>query len=95
MVKSIDESKKIASIHLNRLVDEAGSQAHLARMLSTEGGYAISPQGVLRWFKRGQISKHGAIATVNHPDFSDKFTLCQLRPDVPADDWDNLEEDNN
>lgn len=92
MVKSIEESKKIAIIHLNRLVDEAGSQAHLARMLSTEGGYNITPQGVLRWFKRGQISKQGALAVINHSAFQDKFTLNQLRPDVPDNEWADINE---
>lgn len=87
MIKSIEESKKIARIHLDRLVDEAGSQAHLARMLSTPGGYTITPQGVLRWIKRSQISKQGALAVVRHSTFCHQFTLNQLRPDVPAHEW--------
>ena len=87
MVKSIEESKKISSIHLDRLVDEAGSQAHLARMLSIPGGYTLTPQAVLKWVKRGQISKRGAIAVVQHSAFCDKFTLAQLRPDVPMHEW--------
>lgn len=87
MVKSIEESKKIARVHLDRLVDEAGSQAHLARMLSTGEDYAVSPQAVLKWFKRDQISKRGALAVIRHSAFANKFTLNQLRPDVTEAEW--------
>lgn len=87
MVKSIEESKKIARVHLDRLIDLAGSQAHLARMLSTGTEYEITPQGVLRWVKRDQISKRGALAVVQHTAFADKFTLNQLRPDVTEAEW--------
>jgi hypothetical protein len=86
MVKSIKESRKLATEQLERLVDEAGSQAQLVRMLNASG-FEITPQGVARWFNIGQISKAGALAVVQHPDFSMKFTLNQLRPDIPDHEW--------
>lgn len=87
MVKSIEESKKISSVQLERLIDVAGSQAHLSRMLSAAGNYSITPQGVLRWVKRGQISKRGAYVAMQLPAFSQQFTLSQLRPDVTEAEW--------
>lgn len=87
MVKSIEESKKIAIEHLNRLIDLAGSQAQLARMLSSMGGYSITPQGVKQWVDASQISKKGAIQVVKHEAFCSHFTLMQLRPDVPSTGW--------
>lgn len=87
MVKSIKESRSIAREQLEKLLEEAGSQVQLARMLSSDPNYSITPQGVIKWFKSGQISKQGALAVVNHPHFSEKFTLNKLRPDIPSDDW--------
>ena len=86
MVLSIKESRKLAREQLDRLVDEAGSQAQLVRMLNAEG-FEITPQGVSRWFDIGQISKAGAQAVVHHPAFCEKFTLNQLRPDIPDHEW--------
>lgn len=87
MVKSIKESRIIAAEQLNKLVEEAGSQAQLARMLSSSGDYNITPQGVLRWFNFGQISKQGALAVIKHPTAFKSFNLSQLRPDVPLSEW--------
>jgi hypothetical protein len=86
MVLSIKESRKLARKQLERLIDEAGSQAQLIRMLNAEG-FDITPSGITRWLKLGQISKAGALAVVHHPSFCEKFTLNQLRPDIPDHEW--------
>lgn len=71
--KELDELCKIG---LDNLISEAGDQTHLARMLG------VTPAVVGAWKLRGQISKKGAFAVIDHPNLSQKFTLKDIRPDL-------------
>lgn len=71
--------KELSIIHLcelNRLVDEAGSAPHLAKMLAT-------PLSTVKaWIKRGRISKAGARTVESHPTLGRTFIATDLRPEL-------------
>lgn len=93
MIMSKEKSKALAKIALDKLIDKAGSQVHLAKMLSQpgqSGDFEITPQGIQSWVKRNQISKEGAIAVVRNRELCEFFTLKSLRPDVSEAEWQEL-----
>lgn len=94
MMKPLDECMKEAEEALNKLIDAAGSVAHLSRMLSETGIDEFSPQTISGWLARGRISKKGALAAVAHNNING-FTLRRLRPDVPEKTWVALIDSNN
>lgn len=73
---NLQELHQLQRTQLQNLIDYAGSQAHLARMLN------VNPSIVKSWVRRGRISKKGATDVANHPTLKEKFTLQQLRPEL-------------
>ncbi len=63
---------------LQALIEEAGSVAHLARMI----GYGYDT--VRGWEQRGRISESGALAVAGHPTLGPLFPAIKLRPDFKA-----------
>jgi hypothetical protein len=86
MVKSKEIARQLASEALDKLIDRAGSQMQLVKMLKNDG-YDVTPQAVQNWVIRGQISKQGAIAVARHPEFAPEFSMTQLRPDISEAEW--------
>jgi transposase len=60
---------------LKELIEEAGSGAHLAKMI---GVPASTVQG---WVNRGRISKRGAIKVQRNSHLCNSFPVEKLRPD--------------
>jgi len=81
------DAKSAAKKALDALVEHAGSQRQLSRML-TQNGNRISPQTVQAWILRGQISKPGVFAVQDNKDLKDKFPPTELRPGIGQDEWD-------
>lgn len=71
--RQIEEKAKRA---LKEVIEFAGDQAHLARMID------VTEPAVTGWVSRGKISKKGALLVHSHPTLSQKFTAEQLRPDI-------------
>lgn len=70
------EIEKMQKRELMELIQYAGDQVHLARMVG------VSQPTVMGWANRGKISKQGAMLVESHPGLSRKFTAIQLRPDL-------------
>ena len=60
----------------DELVNEAGSEIHLSRML------CIGKSTVAGWGDRQQISAHGARLIGDHPTLGKKFSVKDLRCDI-------------
>ena len=61
---------------LERLIEDAGSVNHLARMLN------IHLMTVRGWVGRNAISKQGATLVEDHPTLGEYYKAIDLRPDM-------------
>lgn len=71
--------KELEQLHkaaLDSLIEHAGGQTHLAKMLN----YNINT--VKGWISRGRISKEGADKVNEHPTLKEKFKAEDLRPEL-------------
>jgi len=67
--------KELQEEALKQLIEEAGSGAHLAKMI---GVPASTVQG---WVNRGRISKRGACRVQYNAHLCNKFPTEKLRPE--------------
>lgn len=71
--------KELEVVHreqLDKLVGDAGSGLHLAKMLN------INSMVVKGWTDRGRISKQGAKLVESHPTLGEHHKAIALRPDL-------------
>ena len=61
---------------LERLIEDAGSPTHLAKMLN------IHPMRLRGWIDRGRVSKAGARLVAEHPSLGEHYKAEDLRPDL-------------
>ena len=61
---------------LEKLINKAGTIAHLARMLDED---YMTVKG---WVNRGRISKNGALKVEENKELRKHFTALNLRPDL-------------
>lgn len=76
LTMTLEQLRKEHKAALQQLIDHAGSQVHLAKMLQVE------VEVVKSWVRRERISKNGAIKVTEHQTLKEKFTLQQLRPEL-------------
>lgn len=76
LTMTLEQLRQQHKVALQELIDHAGSQVHLAKMLQLE------MEVVKSWVRRGRISKNGAIKVTKHETLKEKFTLQQLRPEL-------------
>lgn len=92
MIMSKTAAKPLCEKALKKLVNYAGGQTHLARMLSY-GDAEFTNAMVHNWLVRGCISKRGVIAVYGHKELRALFSPTQLRPDIGEDQWKKLIKD--
>jgi len=73
---TLDEVHELQKSALDRLVQDAGSPSHLARMLN------IHLMTVKGWIERGRVSKDGATLVETHPTLGEHHKAKDLRPDL-------------
>ena len=73
---TLAQMKVVEKEAMVRLVKDAGSIPHLAKMLNV---HVMSVHG---WVTRGRISKGGARLVAAHPAFCNSYTATDLRPDI-------------
>lgn len=73
---SKDQLDYIKETALNRLIEHAGSKAHLCRMLD------ITIPTLQGWVERKQVSKNGAKMIESHPTLGLRFKAKYFRPDI-------------
>ena len=76
---TLEEQAKIRKDALTALIDCAGGNAHLARMIG------INPKVVGNWVQRGSISKAGAVLVAKHPTLKHHFSYSDLRADADCE----------
>lgn len=73
---TLSELQEAQAEAIRELVIEAGSVAHLARMLK------INHMTVKGWIVRKRISKAGVKLVISHSNLGSKFKAKYLRPDL-------------
>lgn len=73
---TLDEMQKVQQESLTELIELAGDDTHLSKMLG------ISVMTVRGWTFRGRVSKKGALLIASHPVFGKRFKAEDIRPDI-------------
>ena len=76
ITQTLTEIRALQQQALKELIEEAGSNIHLARMIE------VPISTVNSWVSRGRISRRGAQLVQDNSRFSDKFPISKLRPET-------------